>query len=109
MIERLQTKGPSAQGGDQMRWYLVDNPEQFGNKNVFHMEGDPDHAYALAWAIPGKQLVHNVPGQQDWKLANAAPERDPQSGDNTVRFEFDSVGARYFSELTRNNINSPLA
>lgn len=109
MIERLRTKGPSGQANDQMRWYLVDNPEEFGKHNTYTMDGDPDHHYSLAWAIPGKQMVHNVPGQQEWKLADARAGIDPNNGNRLVEFSFDSVGARFFGDLTRNNINNPLA
>ena len=109
MIQRLKTEGPAPRAGDTMRWYLVDNPEEFGKRATFTIDGDPAHHYALAWAIPGKQLVHNVPGQPDWSLVDASPERDTSNGDNIVRFEFDNNGAHYFSELTRNNVNRPLA
>ena len=108
MIKRLKADGDAAHAGDSLRWYQVEKPAEFRDAPLYSMDGDPDKKFVLAWATPGKELVHNVPGRADWTLSNAFPSRDPNTGDNTVGFEFDSAGARYFGALTRSNINLPL-
>src|SRR5260370_22408932 len=47
-------------------------------------------------------------GVNHWDLIKAYPGRD-NNGNNIVHFEFDAQGARFFSDLTRDNINRPLA
>ena len=107
MIERLKAKGPAAQAGDTMRWYLIDNPEEFGRRQTFHVGDDTTKQYALAYTTPDKSMVHKRDANA-WALESASAGRDQQGG-SSVDFTFDAQGAKLFSELTRNNIGSPLA
>jgi SecD/SecF fusion protein len=104
MVDRLQSQGPAVQAGDQMRWFEIDQPEQY--------VGYPKHeyggkSYALAWVTPERSMV-NPPGQKLWTLEKATPENDPNSG-RAVGFQFDPMGATYFGQLTGGNIRKPLA
>ncbi|HMB95398.1 MAG TPA: protein translocase subunit SecD, partial [Tepidisphaeraceae bacterium] len=102
MTERLKTKGPISQAGDEVRWYQVDNPDEFGHSTV---EWNEKH-YALCYITPDKSMTHNE-NLPHWDLKNALPER--QNAELSVGFTFDAQGARLFGDLTGNNINKPLA
>jgi SecD/SecF fusion protein len=104
MVERLQKHGPRAQAGDTMRWYEVANMDEMKGRSTFTYGGKN---YVLAWAIPGKQLV-NGPSITHWALQGAHSGQD-QNGATDVEFSFDSIGARYFAQLTGGNISKPLA
>ena len=106
MRDRLKPggKGPAMQAGDDMRWYQVERPEDF-QRNLIHMYND--EAWALAWIAPAKQMV-NGPGIDRWALESAFPERT-ELGVNAVGFRFDAQGAKYFGELTGNNLKRLLA
>lgn len=108
MVERLKPggDGPLPQAKDQSRWFEVDNPQQFGrSRQVFPWHGKE---YALAWVTPDKSMTHNASGR-DWGLESAQFTRDQQSGKPIVTFQFDAVGGNRFGDLTRHNINKPLA
>ena len=107
LIERLKTKGPAPQAGDTMHWYLIDNPEEFGRRQTFHVGDDTTKQYALAYITPDKSMVHKRDANA-WALESASSGNDGQGG-RAVDFAFDAQGAKLFSDLTRNNIGSPLA
>ncbi len=106
MIERLHTRGTAPQANDTMRWYVIDNPSEFKSQ-TFSIPGDDTKRYALAYVTSDRSMIHRT-DRQPWALASARPNRDG-NGNNIVDFEFDAQGAKLFSELTRNNIKSPLA
>lgn len=103
MIQRLERTGPVVQAGDTMRWYQVDHPDDF-KRETFQYN---DKHYALAYTTLDKQMV-NGPGITRWSLQRAYPELD-SNGNQAVGFQFDAVGAMYFSQLTGSNIDRPLA
>lgn len=103
MIDRLQKRGPVVQGQDKMRWYQVERPEEFQGRTVQYNGQD----FVLAWTTQDKSLA-TFPGQAPWALERVGPQLDPQTGERTVSFTFDPQGARYFGELTGNNIGRPL-
>jgi SecD/SecF fusion protein len=106
MIDRLHTKGPAPTAGDTMRWYLVDNPAEFKG-NTQKISAEDKREYALAYITLDKQMVHKRDANP-WSLERAFPEMDPQGG-RAVGFMFDAQGAKFFSELTRNNVGNFLA
>ena len=101
MRKRLEKggRGPGPQANDNMRWYLVDQPNDF-QRNLIQMYNDK--AWALAWVTSGKQMV-NGPGISRWALESAFPERT-ELGVQAVGFRFDAQGAKYFGEMTGNNL-----
>ena len=105
MVKRLHEKGPAVEANDTMRWYQVDKPDEFRGGRMTQVWNDK--TWVLAWITPGKQMV-NGPGINPWALEKAYPGND-QLGRQIVDFEFDPQGAKYFSKLTRENINEPLA
>ena len=107
LIERLKARGPAAQAGDTMRWYLIDNPEEFSGHRTFTVGDDTIKRYALAYITADKSMIHNR-NANPWALESATAGGDGQGG-RAVDFAFDAQGAKLFSDLTRNNIGSPLA
>jgi SecD/SecF fusion protein len=102
MVDRLKTKGPMVQPGDEVRWYEVDNPDEFGHATV---EWNEKH-YALCYITPEKSMAHGE-GAADWKLEGATPQM--QNGERSVGFSFTPEGSKLFGDLTGNNIHKPLA
>jgi len=104
MIERLEKQGPAPRPGDVMRWYEVDNPEEFKGHAVRTFA---DKQWVLAWTTPEKSMVHTK-DSRPWGLRRAYKGYGP-SGMPVVEFEFDEQGAALFGQLTRAHINQPLA
>ncbi|HEV7301866.1 MAG TPA: protein translocase subunit SecD [Tepidisphaeraceae bacterium] len=104
MVQRLQTQGPDVQAGDTMRWFEIDQPDDFEGYPKFEYGGK---WYALAWITPERSMV-NPPGQRLWSLEKATPENDPNGG-RAVGFQFDPMGATLFGQLTGGNLRRPLA
>lgn len=107
MRERLKPDGPGPiiQGGDTMRWFLVD-PKGFHGQGYI-VDTYRNKTYVLGWITPDKSLDHRE-GQKQWALTGASPEQDP-NGQLVVGFTFDAQGASDFGNLTKNNIGKPLA
>ena len=108
MRARLQPDGagPALQGGDTMRWFVVDHPQDMVDRG-FTTAAYRNKTYILAWITPEKSLDHRE-GQKQWALTNAAPSQD-SNGASVVSFSFDAQGASDFGTLTKNNINKPLS
>ena len=96
LIERLQKSGAVVKSGDTMRWFAVDNPDEFKGQTILDANGKP---WVLAYITPEKSMT-NRPGQAPWALASALAERDTSSGERIVGFEFDPQGAKYFGDLS---------
>ncbi len=103
MVDRLQKDGPAVRAGDTLRWFRVDNPEEF-KRTTFPYNGNN---YVLAWITPDKALMHG-PNDKPWGLASASGGNDSTQGGKIVQFNFDSAGAVLFGKLTGANINQPL-
>jgi SecD/SecF fusion protein len=107
MEDRLKPDGPGpvVQGGDTMRWFLID-PKGFKGQG-YVVQSYRNKSYVLGWITADKSLDHRE-GQKQWALTGASPEQD-QNGQLVVAFTFDAQGASDFGNLTKNNINKPLA
>ncbi len=103
MIRRLHQKGPGIEAGDTMRWFTVDRPEEFQRSTQIYNE----RHWVLAYITPDKSM-DNRGGKARWALERAFPTQS-QSGLRVVGFRFNPQGAKYFSDLTGNNIGKPLA
>ncbi len=104
MAERLKAKGPRPEPGDTMQWMEVDRPEEFAERGA---ETYNEKSYVLAYTTPDRAMTHKF-GEVDWSLKNASTGIS-QMGQQVVNFEFDTRGAVLFAELTRNNVQQPLA
>jgi len=104
MVQRLKTRGPVVQARDTMRWFAVDQPEEFRSQTVLDPSGKP---YVLAY-ITGDKSLDQRPGRPPWALEKASPLFDPNSTERKVGFTFDPQGAKYFGDLSGANIGKPL-
>lgn len=98
MTERLDKFGPRPRAGDAMQWFLADRPEEFrrAGRAVTHTYGDK--LYVLTYVTPDKSLTK---AQGDWNLRRAGVQQaDLSSRGRGVSFEFDTLGARLFGELS---------
>ena len=103
-VDRLTKQGPRPRAGDRLRWFAVDNPEQFGRDMTFPYGEQP---YVLAWVTPEKSL-DNREGRARWKLERAYVSKG-EFNEDVVGFSFDPQGSQYFGELTGNNVKERLA
>jgi SecD/SecF fusion protein len=109
MEDRLKpdATGPSLQGGDTMRWFVVDRISEVAGRG--YVTGNyRNKLYVLGWITPDKSLDHRE-GQKQWALTGATPQQDNSTGQQVVSFTFDAQGASDFGKLTQANINKPLA
>jgi SecD/SecF fusion protein len=67
---------------------------------------NPDGTMGLETCLVQKKLANNLTGKY---IKRAAPDRDPMSNEPVIDFQFDSVGAEKFANLTENHIGDRLA
>ena len=67
---------------------------------------NPDNTYTVQTLEVQKKLANGLSGKY---IKRAFPSRDPVSNEPLIEFEFDSVGAEKFGDLTENNIHQRLA
>ena len=101
-FKRLEERGPRPRPEDQYAWYEIKKPESFHGGTVRQWGGK---SYVLAYQHDPLKVLDR--SRDDWKLTQAYPTSD-QNNMPAVGFEFNEIGASYFLELTRNNINQPL-
>jgi SecD/SecF fusion protein len=65
-----------------------------------------DGTYTIETLEVQKKLANGLTGKY---IKRAFPSRDPLSNEPVIEFEFDSVGAEKFADLTENNIGQRLA
>jgi len=115
--DNLKRFGPRPRPGEEtFAWFEVEKPRDFFKHNLDLLESDfdkrklnqrfivdkyGDKYFVLAYITPAKSLTHR-PGEQEWSLQNANPQRDDQ-GRPAVGFELDERGGARFDTLTRTN------
>ncbi len=119
-IRRLNEKGPElsqrkakAGSGEDYAWFKIFNEsfrENMGSKTIISRCRQDGKSYVLAHIDPEKTMLmmRDAQGKRVWQLTKATVGRD-ESGRPQVNFSFDPAGGRIFEELTRANINKPLA
>jgi protein-export membrane protein SecD/preprotein translocase SecF subunit len=122
-IETLKTRGPRRlPGEDKYQWFEIDNAMDFFklrsqdelNKEFDRMkmsgvvaERAGDKFYVLAHIGTDYCLTHR-PGEADWSLESAQPDRD-RTGRPAIGFRLDERGGSKFAVLTRLNLKQQLA
>ncbi len=106
MAKRLLEEGPTPKANDVARWYEVDQPQEFTHHRTVEYGGK---TWALAYTTPDKSMVHSADKSKDWGLSRATRDTDPQKMRPIVSFQFDSMGAVLFGDLTGRNVQTPLA
>jgi SecD/SecF fusion protein len=107
MARQLREKGPRPQAGDQLAWFQIDRPDQYGYRRDAPPTSFNGKEYALCWITPERSMV-NGPGIQRWSMESAGRQADERGG-MAVSFTFDTVGGFLFHTFTANNVNRPLA
>jgi SecD/SecF fusion protein len=103
-VQRLKDKGPRVEAGDQVQWFAVDHSDEVESSEEQTWNGKQ---YVLCWITPERSMV-NGPGIDRWSLESSTRASDPDGG-AAVGFKFDSIGAKYFGDLTANNLKKQLA
>lgn len=103
-VAQLQRFGPRGSPGDNYRWYEVDNPDEF--RSTGRMVPYDGAQWVLASVRPADSLDQD---SGNWKLVDARPEMDPQSGGRAVRFSFDNFGGQLFGNLTSRHVGKSMA
>jgi SecD/SecF fusion protein len=67
---------------------------------------NPDGTFALEPLLVQKKLANGLTGKY---IKRAAPNRDPISNQPVIDFQFDSVGAAKFADLTEHHVGERLA
>jgi SecD/SecF fusion protein len=67
---------------------------------------NPDGSYTVMTNLVQKKLANGLTGKY---IKRAFPSRKPETGEPVIEFEFDSVGAEKFADLTENHIGEFLA
>jgi SecD/SecF fusion protein len=71
-----------------------------------HKSRDGSGNYTVETNLVQKKLANGLTGKF---ITRAIPSRDPATGEPLIEFQFDSVGAEKFADLTENNIGQRLA
>ena len=97
---------PKKSGDKNYAWRKVKDPEGF-ERNDAILDKFAGNTYVLASNTPNETLLHER-GEDAWRLVNARPDSD-QLGNFAVAFSMNEIGAGRFFELTRENLERPMA
>jgi SecD/SecF fusion protein len=101
LTQRLEKDGPQVRAGDEVKWFVVDKPDEFkGQTQVYN-----EKHYVLAYITPERSML-NRPGAPAWGLDRAYAIFE--QGANEVGFDFNPAGAKLFGDLTGANIGKNL-
>ena len=122
-VDALHTRGPRARAADRYRWFPIKDIVDFMNlegPNLAAFDTTKDSRPQIVEKYAGRYygLAHNDPDYgllrpregsgRAWKLTQARPDRDYQTGQNCVSFTLDPVGGESFGELTGRNLKRQL-
>ena len=102
MAERLNTRGPRPEAGDDLRWFPAADPDEPLPTATLGPDG---RTYVLAHFDDERSLDERDP---EWGLAGARETSD-ERGFRAVNFTFDDMGASLFGDLSGNHLGLPLA
>jgi SecD/SecF fusion protein len=77
-----------------------------GDQMLTMKHKNADGSYAIETNLVQKKLANGLTGKF---IKRAFPSRNPMTSEPVIEFEFDSVGAEKFADLTENNIGNRLA
>ncbi|MCG3138792.1 MAG: hypothetical protein HJJLKODD_02661 [Phycisphaerae bacterium] len=116
--QTLQSRGPRYKD-EVYRWFLISNPIDFfkakdldevavraASQKEMIIEKYGDQYFILTYDRPEYGLLHTA--DTKWKLTNAIPTRDYNTGRPIVSFQLDQRGGELFGQLTKANINRPM-
>ncbi len=118
--DQLARFGPKPRGGDNYRWFAVQDVLKFTNStDMAAFEANRASAIEIIEEYAGRYyvLMHNdaeygllqgAGKAKSWSLRTAYPDRNPLTGENIVSFSLDARGGRLFGELTGANVERQL-
>lgn len=106
-LENLKTKGPKSVLDDKYVWVQIENTEEWKNPDSIIGQFGEKY-YVLASNKPTEVMLRTGPQAKNWKLVSSYPTSD-QMGRRAIGFSLDDAGGNLFRNLTRININRPLA
>ncbi len=121
-LQTLKAKGPKYASDENYIWCQIENPRDWiikdegGNPIIAQRDGEErpaiigqfaDKFYVLTSNKPEETMLHQT-GKKSWRLEEAFPRRDPQSGTRAIGFILNARAAGPFSSLTGNNKGRPL-
>jgi SecD/SecF fusion protein len=77
-----------------------------GDQMLTMKRKNPDGTITVETNLVQKKLANGMTGKY---IKRAFPSRNPMTSEPVIEFEFDSVGAEKFADLTENNIGNRLA
>jgi len=124
-VEELERRGPRPKAGDRYRWFPIKDLKDFMNletdAEVLNFDETMDSRAQIVAKYAGRYyvLAHNdadfgllrprAGSTKRWKLTQARPDRDYDTGRNSVSFTLDAPGGDLFGELTGANVGRQLA
>ncbi len=124
-VEELQRRGPRPRPGDRYRWFPIKDIKDFMNLDtdaaLLSFEESMDSYPQIVAKYAGRYYVlsHNdadfgllrpkAGSTKRWKLTEARPDQDYQTGRNCVSFTLDPPGGDLFGQLTGANVGRQLA
>lgn len=106
-LENLKTKGPKSAPEDKYVWVQIEKTEEWKNPDSIIGQFGEKY-YVLASNKPAEVMLRAGPQAKSWKLVSSYPTSD-QMGRRAIGFSLDEAGGNLFRNLTRTNINRPLA
>ena len=111
--QELLKTGVNENSTDRYIWAFVDEDEEEDllNSNFVTAQDSAGRLCVLLANTKEHMLIHSKKGEQvfkKWSIQAARPTRD-QRGAVAISFTLDAQGATYFSALTNNNKNLPMA
>ncbi len=109
-VERLRTKGPKYASDNKYTWCEIENVARVDEwiqitKAVVAPFGDK--YYVLASNKKDEVMLHGAESR-DWKLENARPGTESQTGRRAINFVLDEKGGKLFANVSGKNIGRPL-
>ena len=106
-LENLKTKGPKSVPDDKYVWAQIEKIEEWKNPDsIIGQFGDK--YYVLASNKLNEQMLRAGPLSKNWKLVGSYSTSDDM-GRRAIGFSLDDAGGNLFRNLTRSNLNRPLA
>ncbi|HBG27291.1 MAG: hypothetical protein A2Y10_09055 [Planctomycetes bacterium GWF2_41_51] len=107
-VDALKTKGPKIASDSKFVWIEIENPKDPAWQNPDLITGVFGEKYYVLASNQKNESMLKSSGTKPWKLTKARPSMD-QMGKRAIEFSFDDVGGSIFYNITRNNLQRPLA
>lgn len=104
-LEELKTKGPKGASDARYVWVEIEDISNFRVPGAVIGQFGEKY-YVLASNQKNEAMLHST--KKPWKLKRAGPTVD-ETGRRAIAFELDQAGGKMFYNVTKNNLQRPLA